>query len=74
MKAKAKTKKRSVKKNKLPPLTSTERIFGAAFVMCMAVYGERWSDAADRIYGTLDDAEKVAAMAIADKALEALRA
>ena len=72
MKIKTKTKKRRVKKQKLPPVTSSEVVIVTAFYMCMAVFSERCVEPATKLFSQLSDAEQVAAMAIGDKIIGVL--
>ena len=73
MKAKAKTKKRRAKKAKFPPVTSSESVMVTAFFMSAAVFSDRCVEPATKLFSTLSDAEQVAAMAIGDKVMEALK-
>jgi len=70
---KTKTKKRSTRKAKFPPVTSSEIVMVAAFFMSAAVFSERMVEPATKLFSALSDAEKVAAMAIGDKIMGALR-
>ena len=72
MKMKTKTKKRRVKKQKLPPVTSSEVVIVTAFYMCMAVFSDRSVEPATKLFSQLSDAEQVAAMAIGDKIMGVL--
>lgn len=72
-KTKTKTKKRRTKKAKFPPITSSERVLVTAFTMCMAVFSDRCIEASEKLYLTLSDEEKIAAIAIGDKVIGALR-
>ena len=72
MKMKTKTKKSRVKKQKLPPVTSSEVVIVTAFYMCMAVFSERCVEPATKLFSQLSDAEQVAAMAIGDKIIGVL--
>jgi hypothetical protein len=73
MKAKSKTKKRRTKKAKFPPITPSERILVAAFLMSMAVFSERMVEPATKLFSTLSDTDQVAAMAVGDKIIGALK-
>ena len=73
MKTKTKTKKRRTRKAKFPPITSSERVIVAAFFMSAAVFSDRCVEPATKLFSTLSDAEQIAAMAIGDKVMEALK-
>jgi len=72
-KTKTKTKKRRVKKQKFPPITSSETVIVTAFIMCMAVLSDRWVESATKLFCQLSDNEKIAVMAIGDKIMGALK-
>ena len=73
MKTKTKTKKRRTSKAKFPPVTSSESVMVTAFFMSAAVFSDRMVEPATKLFSTLSDAEQVAAMAIGDKVMEALK-
>jgi hypothetical protein len=72
-KTKTKTKKRSTRKAKFSPVTSSESVMVTAFFMSAAVFSERMVEPATKLFDQLSAAEKVAVMAIGDKIMEALR-
>jgi len=71
-KTKTKTKKRRVKKQKFPPITSSETVIVTAFTMCMAVFSDRWVEPATKLFCRLSDTEQIATMAIGDKIMAVL--
>lgn len=73
MKTKTKTKKRRTSKAKFPPVTSSESVMVTAFFMSAAVFSDRMVEPATKLFSTLSEAEQVAAMAIGDKVMEALK-
>ena len=72
-KTKAKTKKRRVRKAKFPPVTSSETVMVTAFFMSAAVFSKRMVEPATKLFEQLSDTEQVAAMAIGEKIVEALK-
>ena len=72
-KTKTKTKKRSTRKAKFSPVTSSESVMVTAFFMSAAVFSKRMVEPATKLFDQLSAAEKVAVMAIGDKIMEALR-
>ena len=73
MKTKTKTKKRRAKKQKFPPITSSEVVMVTAFFMSAAVFSDRMVEPATKLFSRLSDAEQVAVMAIGDKIMGALK-
>lgn len=73
MKTKTKIKKRRTRKAKFPPVTSSESVMVVAFFMSAAVFSDRMVEPATKLFSTLSHAERVAAMAIGDKIMGALR-
>lgn len=72
-KTKTKAKKRSTRKAKFPPVTSSESVMVTAFFMSAAVFSERMVESATKLFDQLSDTEKVAVMAIGDKIMGALK-
>ena len=72
-KTKTKTKKRRTGKAKFSPVTSSEVVMVTAFFISAAVFSDRMVEPATKLFSRLSDAEQVAAMAIGDKIMGALK-